>query len=507
MTTAIQNFLETAPEGAAHVLQLLAIAESLTDNVARDIYVLEPIDGLSPDAFVKALHYADFVAARNSEWHFLPEARRELQALRGSSPDVVNAAHRALLALGAESDHALAGSVIPAYLFTDAGRAYHSAAIGEREEALALYGKAAKGPLTGAQWLASKLAIEQEDRGILPAGRIETMFLRAMVWVREGDRRKAEPLLRRIASSDEIRIEVAISCHVLAGIISRTERTTAEQLFRKSILQKERLHDLAGQAHSLHSLANLIGRDRNRRSEAEELYRRSIEIGNEIENRYHVAQTLHSLANLIGRDPNRHGEAEELYRYSVKIREEIGDRHGIAQTMHSLANLIGRDRNRHGEAEGLYRRSVKILEEIGDRYGIAQTMHSLANLIGRDRNRQNEAEELYRRSIEMDESLGNQYGVAQTMHSLANLIGRDRNRRGEAEELLRESLRIGDELRNWRHQAQVLRSLSFVVEHRSPREAEQLLEQSLELNRRERDRSGENLVRRSLQQLRERYRL
>ncbi|MEE8273443.1 MAG: hypothetical protein V3R88_02045, partial [Alphaproteobacteria bacterium] len=80
-----------------------------------------------------------------------------------------------------------------------------------------------------------------------------------------------------------------------------------------------------------------------------------------------------------------------------------------------------------------------------------------------------------------------------------------RDRHAEAEELLRNSLRIGEDLKNLRHQAQVLRSLSFVVEHRSPREAEQLLEQSLDLNQRARDRRGENLVRKSLQQLRNRY--
>ena len=384
MATVIQDFLETAPDGAARVLQALAAAESLTDDVAREIYELEPIKGVSADLFVRALHYGDFIAPRNSEWHFVPEVRQEFQNLGVASPEIVKAAHHTLLKLGDEGDHSLAGSVIPGYLFTNAGKAYHKAALGMTDEALALYARASAGSLTGAQWLASKLADEQEARGALPPGTVEATFLRAMVMFREGRRQEAEPLFRRVAATDELRIEVAIALHI-------------------------------------------------------------------------------------------------------------------------LGNLIGRRNPR--EAEAFFRRSIEIGESLGDRYGVAQRLHSLANLMGRGRSRGDEAEKLYRRSIEIDESLGNQHGVAQTLHSLANLIRRGDGRRNEAESLLRDSLRIGEDLKNVRHQAQVLRSLSFVVEHRSPKEAEQLLEQSLDLNREARDRRGEALVRQSLQELRGRYRL
>ena len=464
MATAIQDFLKSAPHGAAQVLQLLAAAESLTDDVACEIYEVAPIKDLSADLFVKALHYADFIAPRNSEWSFVPDVRRELQTLRDADPNDVVTVHRALIALGAEGDETRAGSSIPGYLFTKAGRAYHLAALGEPNEALALYGKAAEGPLTGAQWLASKLAEEQEEAGIIPAGNVESTFLRAMVLFREGNRDRAEPLFRVVAKTDQQRSEVAIAMHILGNYIGRTDPR-----------------------------------------EAERLYRRSIEIGDEISSRHHVAQTLHSLANLIGRDRKRSKEAEGLYRRSIEILEGLGDRNGVAQTLHSLANLTGRDRNRSKEAEGLYRRSIEILEGLGDRNGVAQTLHSLANLIGRDRNRSKEAEGLYRRSIEIGEEIGNRHHVAQTLHSLANVIRNDASRRSEAEQLLQESLRIGKQLSNLRHQAQVLRTLSFVLEYRSPAEAKELLEQSLELNQRAHDRRGQELVKKSLARLRERF--
>src|SRR6266851_4881798 len=287
MATVIQDFLETAPDGAARVLQALAAAESLTDDVAREIYELEPIKGVSADLFVRALHYGDFIAPRNSEWHFVPEVRQEFQNLGVASPEIVKAAHHTLLKLGDEGDHSLAGSVIPGYLFTNAGKAYHKAALGMTDEALALYARASAGSRTGAQWLASKLADEQEARGALPPGTVEATFLRAMVMFREGRRQEAEPLFRRVAATDELRIEVAIALHILG---------------------------------------NLIGR-RNPR-EAEAFFRRSIEIGESLGNQQHVAQTLHSLANLIGRDRSRGDEAEKLYRRSIEIDESLGNQHG-----------------------------------------------------------------------------------------------------------------------------------------------------------------------------------
>src|SRR5436305_2021082 len=364
MTTIIEDFLETAPGGTGRVLQALAEAESLTDDVARQIYEIEPIEGVSADLFVRALHYANFTVPRNSEWHFVPEVRRELQGLAIAKPELLQSVNTALIHHGDEGDPALAGSVIPGYLFTDAGKAYHKAALGITDEALMLYAKASAGPLTGAQWLASKLADEQEARGALPADSIETIFLRAMVLFREGRRQEAEPLLRRVAQTDETRIEVAIALNILG---------------------------------------NLVGRRNSR--EAEAFFRRSVEIGEKLGNQHHVAQTLNSLANLLARERRRHDEAEALYRRSVEIGERLGNRHDVAQTLHRLANLLARERRRHDEAEELYRRSIEILQGLKDQHGVAQTLHGLANLLGRVQDRRDEAEKLLRESLQIGEDL------------------------------------------------------------------------------------------------------
>ncbi len=476
MPISIQEFLEIAPHGAARALQILATAESLTDDTARQLYDLAPVPGLTAELFIHALHYADFVAPRNSEWYFSSTARGELQGLHAADTVTVTEAHRLLATLATEGDRALAGSRIPAYLFTPAGKAYHLAGTGDLQQALSLYGRATSGPLTGAQWLAARLASEQEELGVLPRGNIETLFLRAMVLVREGNREGAEPLLRLICASKEVRIEVGIACHLLGLLVAR-QRDAAHQ------------------------------------REAEQLYRRSIEILEELGNRFGVAQTLHSLANLLARDrnPDRQREAEQLYRRSIEIGEETGNRFHVAQALHSLANLLARDRNpdRQREAEQLYRRSIEIGEETGNRFHVAQALHSLANLLARDRNpdRHKEAEQLYRRSIEIGEETGNRFHVAQALHSLANLLARDRNpdRQREAEQLYRRSIEIGEQLGNRHHLAQTLRSFALLIEHRSSAEAEQLLQRSLDLNRQANDRRGERIVLDSLRRLRERY--
>src|SRR5688572_1697691 len=118
-------FLKEAPNGMAGALQVLSAAESLTDRVAAELYALSAIPGISPEVFVGALHQADFVQARNSEWSFAPQFREEFLKLNEASPDVVKAAHRALFHYSSEADPILAGTVIPNYLFTLAGNAYH----------------------------------------------------------------------------------------------------------------------------------------------------------------------------------------------------------------------------------------------------------------------------------------------------------------------------------------------------------------------------------------------
>jgi tetratricopeptide (TPR) repeat protein len=462
MGDGLGAFLDSAPTGADQVLQILALAESLTDAVATRLYELSPLENLPADAFVDALHYANFVQPRNSEWHLQPEVRETLLARRSVADDLLIAAHTQLLDIARHGDRAKARTTLPGYLFTDAGQAYHLAALGCIDEALPLYSRAAQSPLSGAQWLAGKLATEQVTAGVISADRVEILFLRAMILFREGKKREAKPFFEKIVCSDAVRIEVAIAAHLLANMI-HNEPERAEGLYRKSIAIREELGDVHG-----------------------------------------IAKTRHSLGRFLWRRHGREAEAEELYRLSLAVLVELEDPHGVGQTSHSLANLLARKQDHSAETEELYCKSISLGEQLGDRRGLGQRLHSLANFLSRDAGKGVEAESLYRQSLAIDEDLGNQHGVAQTLHGLANLLARDAGRLNEAEKLLRKSIAIGEQRGNWSHLAQTLLSLALMVEKRSPDEAERLLERSLELDRREGNQWGERLVLRTLAEVRAR---
>jgi tetratricopeptide (TPR) repeat protein len=453
----LQEFIQAAPPGTEEALAALACAESLTDGVAIAIYERVPVPGLDAEDFISAFKYSGLTEPRNSEWNLAPALRRELVVSPTLDTGARQTVHQLLLELGRDdSNRARAGSQVPAYLFTPAGLAYHFAGSGDLDHAMALYSEASKGGFTGAQWLGAKLAEEQEQNGVIPRGRVETTFLRAWVLLREGHRREAMPMFRRVAETDLSAREVAISLHIVGNENDRGQRKGAE-------------HEL----------------------------RRSIEIGEEIGNQFHVAQALHSLANLLVRQ-DRLDEAKKAYKRSIEIGEEIGNQFGVAQTLHSLANLLVRQ-DRFDEAEKTYERSIEILERLDNQFGVAQTLHSLANLLVRQ-DRFDEAEKAYERSIEIDGQLGNQFGVAQTLHSLANLLVRQ-DRFDEAEKTYERSIKIGERLRNDNHLAQVLRSYALAIEPRSRDRALSLLQRSLEINRRRGNQRFVRLVERTINEV------
>ena len=193
----IDDFVKAAPAGAERVLQLFSAAESLTDDVAKMLYALAPIDGVSPDLFVRALHYSDLVTPRNSEWHIVADVRHDLFGKLMRDKTAYRQANQILYDLSQHGDRREAGSRIPGYVFTPAGKAFHATAL-DLEGAISLYSKALDGHLSGEQWLAAKLAEEQERFEIIPRGSIEPAFLRGMVLYREGKRGAAEPYLRRV---------------------------------------------------------------------------------------------------------------------------------------------------------------------------------------------------------------------------------------------------------------------------------------------------------------------
>ena len=206
---------------------------------------------------------------------------------------------------------------------------------------------------------------------------------------------------------------------------------------------------------------------------------------------------LHTLGQLVGRDSGRSEEAEALLRKSFEIGETLGNRNHQAQVLHTLGQLVGRDSGRSEEAEALLRKSFEIGETLENRNHQAQVLHTLGQLVGRDSGRSEEAEALLRKSLDLEEERGNTFGEAQVLHTLGQLVGRNSGRSEEAEALLRKSLEIGETLGNRNHQAQVLYSMARVVGV-LPSTAEELLRESLRLNRETRNKSGERIVRAEL---------
>ncbi|MBR7918267.1 tetratricopeptide repeat protein [Burkholderia vietnamiensis] len=421
MTSIAEDFIENSPAGTGRVLQMLAVAESLTDDVAMQLYELNPIPGVPAQLFVQALHYSDIVEPRNSEWHFTNEFRESLRHITDEDDELVNAAHDRLLSIGQNADVSLGGDTVPRYLFSKGGMAYHKAAIGLTDEALRLYAQAAIGPLSGDQWLASHLASEQETDGVLPEQQIEVKFLRAMVLYREGDWEEAKPLLFEIARTREFRIEVAIASNILGVRFSRSQPRLAERLLKQSVQIGEWLGDRSHLAQSLHVLANLVARVPSRADEAEALYKRSLSLEEELNDSDGIAQTLHSFGNFLARQQHRGHEAEAAYRRSIDIEKSSGSLAGLAQTYHSLGNLL-RKNGRYDESELYLRNSLKLGERFMNLQHQAQVLRTLSFVV--ERTSVLEAERMLRESLRLNEIARNAYGVRKAMESLEDLYFR-----------------------------------------------------------------------------------
>ena len=486
ITERLVAFVGSAPPGSLRALTALAAPESLSDELAQHLIELACPGQLRLDAFVSALHLGGFLIERNSEWHISHEERAFLNSELLKDGKLFLQCHGFLAGVAEAREPTRGAMEVPVYLLGPVGRAYHHAAVSP-EEGLALYRDTSSGPLAQ-QWLAARLASEQQELGILPSGAIEPAFLRGMVLYREGAIDQAMRVLRPVAHSEEVRQEVAIAAHLVGRQRWKRSEKEAEGLLRRSLKILEAIGDRHGQAQVLHTLGQNLWR-RNP-EEAEGLLRRSLEIGEAIGHRHHQAQVLHTLGqNLWRRNPE---EAEGLLRRSLKILEAIGDRHGQAQVLHTLGQNLWR-RNPE-EAERLLRRSLKILEAIGDRHGQAQVLHTLGQNLWR-RNPE-EAERLLRRSLEIGEAIGHRHHQAQVLHTLG--LNLSAGNPSEAEELLRRSLAIGEDLRNMRHQAIVLLTLGKLFWPTDPAQGRALMLRSLKLERRSRNRSGEEIVLREM---------
>jgi tetratricopeptide (TPR) repeat protein len=321
--------------------------------------------------------------------------------------------------LASSSDaQALVGE-IPLYLTTGPGKAYHSAFI-NLEAGLAEYSLIALTKLSGQQWLATKLAREQQDFDIVPRDVLELDFLQGMVYYREGKTSQSITLLRKVADTPSDRLEVAIASHLVGRFDGRHHRTRrAEVLLDRSLKINEALENQFGEAQVLQTLGQLIGRDRKRAAEAEGLLRRSLAIGESLDADWHVAQVLHTLGQLIGRDRKRAAEAEGLLRRSLAIEESLGADWHVAQVLHTLGQLIGRDRERVTEADELLQRSLSTGQAHGNKLHQAQVLYTLGYL--RSRSDRDEAIELLRRSLALNQELHDHRGIAIVQKELRRL--------------------------------------------------------------------------------------
>lgn len=212
------EFVESASPRMLSLMQALAVAESLTDDVARQVLEMQGVTAERAPKFVELLHCTDCVVPRNSEWHFSSEVRAALRRSARDGQVKLEAVHQLLLQIGRTGNRADAGDRIPAYLFTVAGAAYHTGALGYTRESLNQYARAADVPDNGELWLAGALSQEQQHDGTLPADAIEPAFLRALSAYRDKDEERAYPELIRVAASGQ-RNELVAWALQLAGEI------------------------------------------------------------------------------------------------------------------------------------------------------------------------------------------------------------------------------------------------------------------------------------------------
>lgn len=200
---AALQFLEGFPHRVLRVMQALSAAESLTDNVARQVLEVRGVSGARADMFLDLLHCSNYVVPRNSEWHFSPDVRMALRHLARQDNVPLEDVHSLLLRIGREGNRADAGDLIPAYLFTNAGEAYHNGELGFTDEALEQYARSADASDNGELWLAGALSQEQYREGTLGAHAIEPAFLRGLSAYRDRDDDRAYPDLLAVAGSEK----------------------------------------------------------------------------------------------------------------------------------------------------------------------------------------------------------------------------------------------------------------------------------------------------------------
>ncbi|NTU49744.1 MAG: tetratricopeptide repeat protein [Desulfobulbaceae bacterium] len=269
-------------------------------------------------------------------------------------------------------------------------------------------------------YLASEI---QERIGQLP---VQVLFLRGMAARARHDLPAQEKYFRAVWEKGTNGQIYGIAAHFF-GNLAR-DKATAERALSDSL----RWYPIpTHRGHVLHSLGNLLSKDRRRWSEAEDAYQKSLELQHDAP---HQAQVWHSLGNLLSKDRRRWNEAEDAYQKSLELQHDAPLQ---AQVWHSLGNLLSKDRRRWNEAEDAYQKSLELQHDAPHQ---AQVWHSLGNLLSKDRRRWNEAENAFNKSIELWPNLEHQ---AHVDASLANLLSKKEEPEtdGRAERLCLSSLK------------------------------------------------------------------
>jgi tetratricopeptide (TPR) repeat protein len=403
-----RSFIDRMPPPAGRLVNLLAIPESLTDEVALRLYALAPLENISGTQFIEAFKQTSFVQPRNSEWSLNIRVRDAFLSLNAAPLELVQRAHTIMLDYVETAEPEQAGSIIPNYIYTLAGKAYHQAGSGKTEEALGNYGAAATLPHSGQQWLATRLGREQQRLGIFPPDQIEILFLQAITLYREGHRSQAKPFLEQIVAQGQSSLAMAMALNMLGNMVAAENPKRAETLLQQGIEMSAEVGNNQGVAIGQHNLGVLIGKDFKRLGEAEALLYSSIAAGEESGNIHHASMVRHSLAHLLNKPnlPERREEVETLLRTAIADLKDVKDEGGAGQATHTLAIAVSRDTQRKKEAELLFRQSIAISEKENDSRSMQMRLFSLARFLIRAADSLTEGLEALERAKAIAKSFG-----------------------------------------------------------------------------------------------------
>jgi tetratricopeptide (TPR) repeat protein len=160
---------------------------------------------------------------------------------------------------------------------------------------------------------------------------IEVLFLQGMAARIRRDKRAQEKYFGAVWERGNAGRVSAIAAHLYGLLVSNRDRSTAERALRDSIQWQDSTNH---QVQVLHSLGNLLSKDRRRWDDAEQAYKMSLELDSYPPSR---GETLHSLGNLLSKDRRRWDDAEQAYKMSLELKTDPSHK---AQVLASWASLL-----------------------------------------------------------------------------------------------------------------------------------------------------------------------